>query len=141
MAPPVSKMTADRLQKVMAKAGVASRRASEILIERGKVKVNGVVVTELGTRVDPAVDRIEVEGVPIQVDTSMRYVMLNKPLGVLAAGLLFGGLRAGAVLMQANQAVPIDIVLVVQSLIVLFIAAPPLVRAMFFLRRSKGVAA
>jgi simple sugar transport system permease protein len=65
----------------------------------------------------------------------------NKPLGVLAAGLLFGGLRAGAVLMQANQAVPIDIVLVVQSLIVLFIAAPPLVRAIFFLRRSKGVAA
>ena len=65
----------------------------------------------------------------------------NKPLGVLGAGLLFGGLRAGAVLMQANQSVPIDIVLIVQSLIVLFIAAPPLVRAIFFLRRSKEVAA
>ena len=61
----------------------------------------------------------------------------NKPLGVLAAGILFGGLRAGAVLMQANQAVPIDIVLIVQSLIVLFIAAPPLVRAMFFIRAPK----
>lgn len=61
----------------------------------------------------------------------------NKPLGVLAAGILFGGLRAGAVLMQANQAVPIDIVLIVQSLIVLFIAAPPLVRAIFFIRAPK----
>lgn len=55
----------------------------------------------------------------------------SKPLGVLAAGLLFGGLRAGAVIMQANQKVPIDIVLIVQSLVVLFIAAPPLVRFMF----------
>lgn len=63
----------------------------------------------------------------------------NKPLGVLAAGILFGGLRAGAVLMQANQSVPIDIVLIVQSLIVLFIAAPPLVRAIFLIRAPKEV--
>jgi len=55
----------------------------------------------------------------------------SKPLGVLAAGFLFGALRAGAVIMQANQKVPIDIVLIVQSLVVLFIAAPPLVRLMF----------
>jgi simple sugar transport system permease protein len=55
----------------------------------------------------------------------------SKPFGVLAAGLLFGALRAGAVIMQANQKVPIDIVLIVQSLVVLFIAAPPLVRFMF----------
>lgn len=55
----------------------------------------------------------------------------SNPWGVLAAGILFGGLRAGAVTMQANQGVPVDIVLVVQSMIVLFIAAPPLVRAMF----------
>ena len=65
----------------------------------------------------------------------------NKPWSVLAAGVLFGALRAGAVTMQANQNVPIDIVLVVQSMIVLFIAAPPLVRAMFFLPKQKGVAA
>jgi simple sugar transport system permease protein len=78
----------------------------------------------------------------------------SKPLGVLAAGILFGALRAGAVIMQANQKVPIDIVLIVQSLVVLFIAAPPLVRLMFGLRdpekksakkavkpESKGVAA
>ena len=55
----------------------------------------------------------------------------SKPVGVLASGLLFGALRAGAVIMQANQKVPIDIVLIVQSLVVLFIAAPPLVRFMF----------
>jgi ABC-type uncharacterized transport system permease subunit len=55
----------------------------------------------------------------------------SKPFGVLAAGLLFGALRAGAVIMQANQKVPLDIVLIVQSLVVLFIAAPPLVRFMF----------
>jgi simple sugar transport system permease protein len=60
----------------------------------------------------------------------------SKPLGVLAAGILFGALRAGAVTMQANQNVPSEIVLVVQSLIVLFIAAPPLVRAMFRLPKA-----
>lgn len=62
----------------------------------------------------------------------------SNPWGVLASGILFGGLRAGAVTMQANQGVPVDIVLVVQSMIVLFIAAPPLVRAMF--RLKKGAA-
>jgi ABC-type uncharacterized transport system permease subunit len=55
----------------------------------------------------------------------------SKPLGVFFAGILFGALKAGGYSMQASQGVPIDIVLVVQSLIVLFIAAPPLVRAIF----------
>ena len=55
----------------------------------------------------------------------------SKPLGTVLAGLLFGGLRAGGFAMQARTGTPIDIVLVVQSLIVLFIAAPPLVRALF----------
>jgi ABC-type uncharacterized transport system permease subunit len=55
----------------------------------------------------------------------------SKPLGVFFAGILFGALKAGGYSMQAAQGVPIDIVLVVQSLIVLFIAAPPLVRAIF----------
>jgi simple sugar transport system permease protein len=53
------------------------------------------------------------------------------PWGTVAAGILFGALRAGGVTMQARTGTPIDIVLVVQSLIVLFIAAPPLVRAIF----------
>ena len=60
----------------------------------------------------------------------------SRPLGVLFAGILFGALKAGGYSMQAAQGVPIDIVLVVQSLIVLFIAAPPLLRAVFFLPKT-----
>lgn len=55
----------------------------------------------------------------------------SRPVGILAAGLLFGAFKAGGFSMQASQDIPVDIVLVVQSLIVLFIAAPPLVRAIF----------
>ncbi|GAB3199324.1 hypothetical protein GCM10027062_15600 [Nocardioides hungaricus] len=55
----------------------------------------------------------------------------SRPLGILAAGLLFGAFKAGGFAMQASQNIPVDIVLVVQSLIVLFIAAPPLIRAIF----------
>jgi simple sugar transport system permease protein len=57
----------------------------------------------------------------------------SKPVGVFFAGILFGALQAGGYAMQAGQNIPVDIVLVVQSLIVLFIAAPPLVRAIFHL--------
>ena len=77
-------MPTERLQKVLAAAGVASRRASENLIAAGKVTVNGTVVTELGSRVDPEVDKVTVNGAPIQVDVSMRYIMLNKPTGVVS---------------------------------------------------------
>lgn len=83
--PAVSTMPTDRLQKVLAAAGVASRRASEILIAQGRVTVNGQAVTELGSRVDPEVDRITVDGEPIQVDVSKRYVLLNKPTGVVSS--------------------------------------------------------
>jgi simple sugar transport system permease protein len=66
----------------------------------------------------------------------------SKPLGTVLAGLLFGGLRAGGYIMQAATGTPIDIILVLQSVIVLLIAAPPLVRAIFRLpdpeRRSKA---
>lgn len=55
----------------------------------------------------------------------------SRPLGILAAGLLFGAFKAGGFAMQASENIPVDIVLVVQSLIVLFIAAPPLIRAIF----------
>ncbi|MFT4123915.1 MAG: pseudouridine synthase [Microbacteriaceae bacterium] len=74
----------ERLQKVMAAAGVASRRASEILIAAGRVSVNGVVVDEPGRRVLPA-DRIAVDGIAVQTDASKRYVMLNKPVGVVSS--------------------------------------------------------
>jgi simple sugar transport system permease protein len=62
----------------------------------------------------------------------------GSPLGTVLAGILFGGLRAGGVIMQARTGTPIDIVLVVQSLIVLFVAAPPLIRAVFRLTSVQG---
>jgi 16S rRNA U516 pseudouridylate synthase RsuA-like enzyme len=77
--------TGVRLQKVMAAAGVASRRVCEDLIVRGQVTVNGKRVTELGTRVDPDVDRVTVSGMPIQLDVSKVYLALNKPVGVVSS--------------------------------------------------------
>ncbi len=73
-----------RLQKVLAAAGIGSRRKCEILIERGRVKVNGEVVTALGTRVDPAVDVIHVDGERVPTAPDMIVVALNKPAGVLS---------------------------------------------------------
>lgn len=73
-----------RLQKVMAAAGVASRRVAENLIAEGRVSVNGQIVTELGTRIDPEVDLVSVDGQAVQLDTTKRYVMLNKPTGVVS---------------------------------------------------------
>jgi pseudouridine synthase len=76
----------ERLQKILAQAGVASRRASETLIEQGRVSVNGHIVTQLGTKVDPKQDVITVDGQPIaNAKIAPVYVMLNKPAGVLSA--------------------------------------------------------
>jgi pseudouridine synthase len=75
----------ERLQKVLAAAGVASRRVSEQYIVDGRVSVNGEVVTELGRRVDPAVDEVAVDGAAVQLDPGKRYVMLNKPTGVVSS--------------------------------------------------------
>ncbi|MFT4029440.1 MAG: pseudouridine synthase [Protaetiibacter sp.] len=74
----------ERLQKALAAAGVASRRVVEQYIVAGRIRVNGRVVTELGTRIRPASDRVEVDGVPVQLDTAKRYLMLNKPKGVVS---------------------------------------------------------
>jgi 23S rRNA pseudouridine2605 synthase len=74
---------ADRLQKVLAAAGIASRRASEELIVAGRVTVNGEVAT-IGDRVDAATDVVEVDGERVIVDTTRRYLMLNKPQGVVS---------------------------------------------------------
>ena len=71
-----------RLQKFLAQAGIASRRASEAIILAGNVEVNGRPVTRLGTRVDPAKDVVTVSGKPIQ-PLSHRYVAAHKPKGVL----------------------------------------------------------
>ncbi|WP_437582137.1 pseudouridine synthase [Paramicrobacterium sp. CJ85] len=74
-----------RLQKALANAGVASRRVCEEYITSGRVRVNGQVVTVLGTRIDPDVDEVAVDGSAVQLDTSKRYVMLNKPRGVVSS--------------------------------------------------------
>jgi 23S rRNA pseudouridine2605 synthase len=71
----------ERLQKLLASAGVASRRKSEELITAGRVSVNGKVVTELGTRADLSTDTITVDGQPIQAAQPPMYLMLNKPKG------------------------------------------------------------
>jgi len=74
-----------RLQKVLAAAGVASRRVVENYIVEGRIEVNGQVVTELGRRIDPATDHVSVDGVAVQLDTAKRYYMLNKPRGVVSS--------------------------------------------------------
>lgn len=74
-----------RLQKVLSAAGVASRRVIEDYLVQGRIEVNGKVVTELGTRVDPAVDQVSVDGVAVQLDTAKRYYVLNKPTGVVSS--------------------------------------------------------
>jgi 23S rRNA pseudouridine2605 synthase len=79
----------ERLQKLLARAGVASRRAAEEMIAAGKVRVNGVVVTEMGTRANPATDKIEVDGRPLKVPPitnspeQFAYILLNKPAGIV----------------------------------------------------------
>jgi 23S rRNA pseudouridine2605 synthase len=73
----------NRLQKILSAAGIASRRLSEELIVQGRVSVNGRTVTELGTKADPAVDEIKVDGRRIKTEQRRRYVLLNKPRGYI----------------------------------------------------------
>ena len=74
-----------RLQKFLARAGVASRRASEKLIEAGRISVNGQVVTELGTKVDPEADEVRLDGAPVRKAAEAVTLMLNKPAGYLTS--------------------------------------------------------
>jgi 23S rRNA pseudouridine2605 synthase/23S rRNA pseudouridine2604 synthase len=74
---PMSKV---RLQKFLSAAGVCSRRKGEEFIVAGRVSVNGKVIVELGTKIDPDQDRIEVDGKPIQPSQSLVYIALNKPM-------------------------------------------------------------
>jgi 23S rRNA pseudouridine2605 synthase len=73
-----------RLQKALAQAGVASRRASERLIQQGRVQVNGQVVTEMGVQVDPDRDEIVVDGRRVRLAATRQYYKLYKPVGVLS---------------------------------------------------------
>lgn len=74
-----------RLQKVLASAGVASRRVCEDLIVKGRVRVNGKVARELGTRIDPVTAKVEVDGRPIQLDPDRVYFAFHKPKGVVSS--------------------------------------------------------
>ena len=73
-----------RLQKALSAAGVASRRASEDLITKGRVKVNGKVITELGSRINPLEDNVMVDGKPVQMDPDRVYFAFHKPKGVVS---------------------------------------------------------
>ena len=75
-------MTDSRLQKLIAQAGIASRRKAEEIITEGRVRVNGKVVTELGFKADPKHDRIEVDGKPLEGEAVIT-VLMNKPRGVV----------------------------------------------------------
>jgi pseudouridine synthase len=72
-----------RLNKYLSQAGVASRREADSRIAESRVKVNGLVVQELGFKIDPARDRVEVDGKKITVASNRIYIMLNKPPGFL----------------------------------------------------------
>ena len=71
----------ERIQKIISAAGITSRRAAEELIAEGRVRVNGKVVTELGTKADPSKDHIKVDGKLINPHQPKTYIMLNKPVG------------------------------------------------------------
>lgn len=74
-----------RLQKILSQAGIASRRAAETLISEGRVDVNGEIVTELGTKADPEKDTIRVDGRRIKAAAEHRYLLMNKPRGVISS--------------------------------------------------------
>jgi len=78
-------MTSMRLQKYLSAAGVCSRRQGEKYMLEGRIRVNGNRVTELGARVDPKMDRVEVDGKTVALDQKPVYIALNKPKGVVAS--------------------------------------------------------
>lgn len=77
-------MALERLQKILARAGVASRRAAEELITAGRVAVDGVVVVELGSKADPQTQAVSVDGKPLPGPEAKDYWMVHKPVGVVS---------------------------------------------------------
>jgi 23S rRNA pseudouridine2605 synthase len=84
-------VTRERLQRYLARSGVASRRASEQLIAAGRVRVNGEPVTTLGTSIDTEQDRVEVDSRPVRPASTRAYVALYKPVGVVSTANDPGG--------------------------------------------------
>jgi len=80
----MSPMSEIRLQKVLAAAGIASRRRCEELMADGRVEVNGEVITQMGARVDPVADVIHVDGKRLPPPSEFAYVVLNKPKGIVS---------------------------------------------------------
>ncbi|RJK95287.1 ABC transporter permease [Vallicoccus soli] len=123
-------------------ANASAARTAGISVERsytGVMLVAGGLAGLAGTTLVLGNERYLTGGISGGIGFDAITVALlgrGSALGTVLAGLLFGGLRAGGVLMQARTGTPIDIVLVVQSLIVLFIAAPPLVRSIFRVRAA-----
>jgi 23S rRNA pseudouridine2605 synthase len=76
-------MPLERVQKILASAGLGSRRACEVLIQEGRVQVNGETV-QLGAKADPEKDQITLDGTPVQVE-QLQYILLNKPKGVISS--------------------------------------------------------
>src|SRR5690606_39365647 len=73
----------ERIQKILARGGIASRRSAEQLITAGRVRVNGRIVTELGAKADPRRDRVEVDGKRVVAEQAV-YVVPHKPRGVVS---------------------------------------------------------
>jgi len=74
-------MSEERLQKILSRAGIASRRKAESMIAEGRVTVNGAIVTELGSKADPERDHIKVDGKLLRSPKNLVYIALNKPKG------------------------------------------------------------
>ena len=71
----------ERLQKILSRAGISSRRAAETMITDGRISVNGQIVTELGSKADPETDLIKLDGKPVVISKKRVYLLLNKPAG------------------------------------------------------------
>src|SRR5437773_2617697 len=78
-------MPAERLQKILSRAGISSRRRAEELILSGKVSINGKVVSQLGSEADPEVDQILVSGKPLRQSPRFHYFAYYKPRGLLVS--------------------------------------------------------
>src|SRR5690606_29452885 len=97
----------ERLQKFLARSGIASRRKSEELIRAGRVSVNNSVVTELGTTIDASKDQVAVDGRAVIPPSNLRYVVLNKPVGYVCTRAKFRGEHTVYALVPDSQALVI----------------------------------